>query len=64
MFSKNNVRLPEALYDRARDAAEKADYSSVDEFIAHAVEKELGRIEEAESKEAVLKQLKGLGYIE
>jgi hypothetical protein len=32
--------------------------------VRHAVEKELARVEEAESKEAVTEQLKGLGYLE
>jgi hypothetical protein len=32
--------------------------------VKHAVEKELARIEEAETKEAVTRQLRGLGYLE
>jgi hypothetical protein len=58
------MKLNPDILERAKAAAEKAGYSSVEEFITHAIEKELARIEEAESKEAVLKQLKGLGYIE
>jgi metal-responsive CopG/Arc/MetJ family transcriptional regulator len=64
MFAKNVVKLDPALLDRAKAAAEKAGYSSMEEFIRHAVEKELGRIEEAQGKEEVMKQLKGLGYLE
>jgi Arc/MetJ-type ribon-helix-helix transcriptional regulator len=64
MFSRNNVKLPAPLLDRARVAAQAAGYSSVDEFVTHAVEKELARLGEAEAKEAVIKQLKGLGYLE
>jgi hypothetical protein len=42
----------------------KAGYSSLEEFIEHAVEKDLGRLEEADSKEDLMKKLKGLGYLE
>lgn len=64
MFSKSTVNLGAALTERAKAAAAKAGYSSVEEFVKHAVEKELERIEEAASREAVTKQLKGLGYLE
>jgi Arc/MetJ-type ribon-helix-helix transcriptional regulator len=64
MFSKTSVNLDKPLHERARSAAEKAGYSSLEEFVRHAVEKELSRIEEAESKDAVTKQLRGLGYLE
>jgi hypothetical protein len=64
MFSKNSVKLPAPLLERARAAAQAAGYSSAEEFVTHAVEKELARLEEAESTEAVVKQLKGLGYLE
>ena len=64
LFSKTSVNLDKALYDRARVAAANAGYSSPEEFVRHAVEKELVRVEEAESKEAVTEQLKGLGYLE
>jgi hypothetical protein len=63
MFSKSKVDLG-PLAERARAAATQAGYSSLEEFVKHAVEKELARIEEAESKDAVTKQLKGLGYLE
>jgi Arc/MetJ-type ribon-helix-helix transcriptional regulator len=64
MFAKNTVRLDAALLERVKAAAEKAGYSSLDEFVRHAVEKELAHIEEAEAKDEVIKQLKGLGYLE
>lgn len=64
MFSKYTVKLAPALYERACTLAEKDGYSSVDEFVTHAVERALALAEEAEAKEAVVKQLKGLGYLE
>lgn len=64
MFSKTKIDLGESLAERAKAAAVKAGYSSVEEFVRHAVEKELADIEEALDKEAVRAQLKGLGYLE
>jgi hypothetical protein len=61
VFTKNSVNLG-TLTDRAKAAAEKAGYSSLEEFVKHAVEKELARIEE--SKDPINDQLKGLGYLE
>jgi len=58
------LKLSSSLCERAKRAAEKAGYSSVEEFIEHAIEKELAQFEEAEAKEEVVRRLKGLGYLE
>jgi metal-responsive CopG/Arc/MetJ family transcriptional regulator len=62
--SKASVKLNKTLCQRAARVAEKAGYSSVEEFMEHVLEKELAHFEEADSKEEVIKKLKGLGYIE
>ncbi len=64
MPSKASVKLNKTLCQRAARVAEKAGYSSVEEFMEHVLEKELAHFEEADSKEEVIKKLKGLGYIE
>jgi Arc/MetJ-type ribon-helix-helix transcriptional regulator len=64
MSSRTTVRLNKSLCDRARALVEKAGYSSLEEFIEHAMEKDLARLEEADSKEELIKKLKGLGYLE
>ena len=38
-------------------------YSTVEEFINHALEKEVSQLEGADSEEEIKKRLKGLGYI-
>jgi hypothetical protein len=58
------VKIEPSLYDRAKRAAEAAGYSSVDEFIANAVEKEIQRLKIEEQESQVSDQLRGLGYIE
>lgn len=64
MGSKTTVKLNKTLCDRARVLVNKAGYSSLEEFIEHAIEKDLTRLEEADSKEDLIKKLKGLGYLE
>jgi metal-responsive CopG/Arc/MetJ family transcriptional regulator len=64
---KATVRIDKSLYQRAGRAAAEAGYSSREEFIEHAIEKELAHYEAEDSrhtKDEVLRKLKGLGYIE
>jgi len=58
-----NVKLDKALLAKVKRYADLAGYSSVDEFITHALEKELKLLEGSESEEALKKKLKGLGYL-
>lgn len=63
MFRGGKVRLDKDLIVRVRRYSDIAGYSSVEEFITHALEKELARLEGAESREEIEKRLRGLGYI-
>jgi hypothetical protein len=58
------VKIEPSLFDRAKRAAEAAGYSSVEEFIANCVEKEIERLKVDEQESRVADQLRGLGYIE
>lgn len=57
------VKLDKGLVDKVRKYAAIAGYSSPEEFITHALEKELAQLEDAGSEEEIRKRLKGLGYI-
>ncbi len=57
------VRLEKELVERVKKFSEIAGYSSPEEFITHALEKELVQLEDAGSEEEIKKRLKGLGYI-
>lgn len=63
MGLKESVKLNKSICQRARALVDKAGYSSLEEFIEHAMERDLARLEETESKEALLEKLKGLGYL-
>jgi hypothetical protein len=62
MFAKR-IKLDPQLYARARRHAALAGYSSIEEFVAHAIEKELARLEQSDSEDEIRKKLKGLGYL-
>lgn len=63
MLFGSGIKLDKALLAKVKRYADLAGYSSVEEFITHALEKEIAQLEEADSEEQIKKKLKGLGYI-
>ena len=62
----SKIKLDEDLFRRCRLHAQAAGYSSVEEFIHHALESALKKATPTPSEQdkKVLDRLKGLGYIE
>lgn len=58
------VKIEPSLFDRAKRASDSAGYSSVEEFIANCIEKEIQRLKIEKDEGQVSDQLRGLGYIE
>ncbi len=63
MFGYTKVKLDTGIVEKIRRYAKLAGYSSPEEFITHALEKELAQLEDADSEEEIKKRLQGLGYI-
>jgi hypothetical protein len=63
MFGSNKIKLDPALLEKVRKYSELAGYSSVEEFVAHVLEREIAVLEESDSDEDIKKRLQGLGYI-
>lgn len=59
----SRVKLDKALLAKIKRYSDLAGYSSVEEFITHALEKEIAQLEGAESEQELKKRLKGLGYL-
>ncbi len=57
------IKISDELLKKIKQYAKTAGYSSEEEFIVHAIEKELSRLEHDESGEDIKKKLQGLGYI-
>jgi hypothetical protein len=58
------IKIDPGLFDRAKQAATVAGYSSVEEFVAHCIENELQKLKTDAAEGQVADQLRGLGYIE
>jgi len=58
------VKIDSKLFERVKNAAESAGYSSTEEFITHIIEKELAKYETTDTDEKVADKLRGLGYIQ
>ena len=63
MFGKASMKIDKDLLAKVKKYADIAGYSTPEEFITHALEKELAKLEDADSEEEIRKRLKGLGYI-
>jgi len=62
-FGAPRVRIPRELWPKIRRCAELAGYATPEEFVVHALEKELARLEADDSDEDIQRKLRGLGYI-
>jgi metal-responsive CopG/Arc/MetJ family transcriptional regulator len=63
MFGGPKVKIGKDLYEKVKKYSEIAGYSSVEEFVTHALEREIEQLEDADSEEEIRKRLQGLGYI-
>jgi len=63
MLGSKKVKIDKDLWEKIKVLSEIAGYSSPDEFVIHALEKELAEFEDTESDEEIRKKLQGLGYI-
>lgn len=59
----SKVKIDKDLLDKIKKYASVAGYSSAEEFVHHALEKEIAKLEEADSDDDIKNKLKGLGYI-
>jgi hypothetical protein len=57
------IKLDRAFYERVEKCAATAGYASVEEFVRHALEKEMARLEKEEDERIVDDRLRGLGYL-
>jgi metal-responsive CopG/Arc/MetJ family transcriptional regulator len=63
MFGSSKIKLDKDLVARVKRFSDIAGYSSPEEFITHALEKEISKLEGAKDEEEIKKRLRGLGYI-
>jgi hypothetical protein len=59
-----SIKLDKEIFDRVKRCAEAAGYSSPKEVSQHVLEREVEKLEGAQSDEEIVKKLQGLGYID
>ena len=61
----SKIKIEKELLEKVKKYSEVAGYSSVEEFVTHALEKEIAKLEgvDSDSEEEIKKKLQGLGYI-
>ena len=59
-----SLKIDKNLWERITKVSETAGYSSPQEFVHHVLDRELKKLENAESKETLIAKMKGLGYLE
>lgn len=58
------VEFEDQLWTKVKKYAEAAGYSSAEEFVQHAVERQIDITSPAEDSRSAAKQIKGLGYLD
>jgi len=59
----SKIKIDKDLLEKVKRYSRIAGYSSVEEFITHALEKEIAKLEDSQSDDEIKKRLRGLGYI-
>jgi hypothetical protein len=57
-----SIKVGRELWERIERAAKAGGYSSPQEFAEHVLDKYVPKSDDTDSKEEILKKLKGLGY--
>ncbi len=63
-MSGTSVKLNKDLWAKVKRVSDAAGYSSPQEFIEHVLDREISKLDEAQSDEEIVLKLKGLGYLE
>lgn len=59
-----SIKLNKDLWAKVKRVAAAGGYSSPEEFVVHVLEREIARLDDAQSDEDIVRKLKGLGYID
>ncbi len=59
-----SIKIGKELWERIERAAKAGGYSSPQEFVEHVLDRHVPRSDDTDSREEILRKMKGLGYIE
>jgi metal-responsive CopG/Arc/MetJ family transcriptional regulator len=58
------IKLNDDLWAKVNKVAMAAGYSSPEEFVEHVLQREIAKLEDAQTDQDIVARLKGLGYID
>lgn len=58
------VKLKKELWAKVKRVSQAGGYSSPEEFVEHVLDKEIAKLDDAQSDEEIVLKLKGLGYLD
>jgi hypothetical protein len=60
----STIKIKKDLWIKVKKVAAAGGYSSPEEFVEHVLEREVAKLDDAQSDEEIVRKLKGLGYID
>ncbi len=58
------IKLNKDLWTKVKRVSVAAGYSSPQEFVEHVLDREISKLDDAQSDEEIVLKLKGLGYLD
>lgn len=58
------IKLKKELWTKVKRVSQAGGYSSPEEFVEHVLDKEIAKLDDAQSDEEIVLKLKGLGYLD
>ncbi|MGC1872608.1 MAG: hypothetical protein WA700_16740 [Acidobacteriaceae bacterium] len=59
-----SIKLKKELWAKVKRVSLAGGYSSPEEFVEHVLDKEISKLDEAQTDEEIVRKLKGLGYLD
>jgi len=59
-----SIKLNRNLLAKVKKCASAGGYSTPEEFVEHVLEREIAKLEDADSDDEIARRLKGLGYLD
>lgn len=59
-----SIKLKKELWTKVKRVSQAGGYSSPEEFVEHVLDREIAKLDDAQSDEDIVLKLKGLGYLD
>ncbi|HTU52054.1 MAG TPA: hypothetical protein VMF56_15790 [Acidobacteriaceae bacterium] len=59
-----SIKLKKELWAKVKRVSQAGGYSSPEEFVEHLLDREIAKLDDAQTDEDIVRKLKGLGYLD